>query len=672
MTISKTWIENFKLVAPAAFDKQAPADISTVFIDGQLKLQCPQGINTWDVFFDNLYRWSIERYLRMPGVTTVVLGFDDHLHSPLAKGPTQVARRAKNQHIEWCPSKPLPNTIPADYDKLLCNKEFKSRVIAYVVSRIEGSCKLHVKGKQRIIIDYQNEPYVAVGTAPAPATAAAPATAPATAAAPATAPATAKSPMKRCLTMSGITAGAPSAPRPHKTCATDTAAGRAHGADAAADAALTAPAARALEFEACVGRFKDSAADEAPAQAVVKQEVGANFLEPFALEHLAELLASAQAQDVVKQEKVMPAAPVAQWPRPSRPEEFCTGYLIPNTVPLGECDVKFVRYLKDGDMILDAVDSDYVIIGMCQIERLGPASPRIFVRRLTVHPSKAAADAVAAAAGVEQVKPKKPVGKGNRGFDFFPEPGQHYPTLPAAAYEVHANESSPGVPAAGAGSSPVKKAGREFEYVDCGAVVAAVATTFGAHTGAELKPYTIRLVAFVVALCGCDFTEGVKYLNGSVATKSTRLIWSAVCAAARVDKTTGALVMDERVVAEGVIGKIWKHVQFPKVCGPDIANQGFEALFELLAGSSNISQTRRDRLVTPRALGSLVRNCNWTVFYWADPERCPCAVHGGDYGFVLEELPEGSRRKKQVVKRDDKRPLARGVCVSAQTPLAVN
>jgi len=396
------------------------------------------------------------------------------------------------------------------------------------------------------------------------------------------------------------------------------------------------------------------------APVAVKQELVA----PFAVKQ--EFAAVKQEFAAVKQQAAAAAPPVAakqQGLRPLRPEEFVVGFVIPNTVPLGECDVKFVRYLKDGDMILDAVDSDYVVIGMCQVERLGPACPRIFVRRLLIHPSQSAADAVAAAAGLEVKKAKKaqkPAGKENRGFDFFPEPGQHYPHLPAAAYETQAGESSPGVPipapAPGACPPAKKQGAREYEYVDCGAVVAAVATTFGARTTAALKPYTIRLVAFVVALCGCDFTRGVMWVNGSVATKATRLIWPAVCAAARVDAATGALVMDERTVAEGVIGKLWKHVQFPKVCGASSA--GFEALFEHLSACPTISAFRRERLVTPRALGCLVRNCNWTVFYWSDPERCPCAVRGGDYGFALEELPEGSKRLKQAVKFDDHRPLA--------------
>ena len=630
MTVGREFIFKLKEQAPHAFDARAPADANCVFVDGQLKLPCPKGMDCWDQFFRCLFRQCIQGYLRMPGVTTVVIGFDDSLHSPLSKGPTQAARREKTQHITWPPCKPLPPTIPANYAQLLMNREFKSRVIAYVIARIEDSCPLVRAGTQRIIIDYQNEPYVAVGSRAAAAPAAAAPAASATAASATAKPpmkrcltmagitAEAKSPTKRCLTMTGITADAPPAPSKKKRCATEMDDMRARGGAAPSDAVLDA-AVRALDFEMGVGPpLQDSAAPVAAA----KQEVFVG----------------------------------------ASPEEFRTGYVIPNTVPLGECDVKFVRYLspkKYGNIILDAVDSDYVIIGMCQVERLGLACPRIFVRRITIH----------LAAEVEE-KAKKPVGDKNRGFDFFPAPGHRYPTLPAAAHAVHANESSPGVPKVDASAPPkAKRAGREYEYVDCGAVVAAVTKTLGARTSAHLKPYTVRLLAFVVALCGCDFTRGLMFINGTVINKSTSLIWSAVCAAASVDAATGALVMDERLVAEGVVGTLWKRVLFPKL-KIDLG-MGFEALFELLTRTASIAQSRRDRLATPGALGCLVRNCNWTVFYWADPERCPCAVHGGDYGFVLEALPEGSQRKTQVVKHDNDRPLGRGASVSAaRAPLA--
>ena len=75
--------------------------------------------------------------------------------------------------------------------------------------------------------------------------------------------------------------------------------------------------------------------------------------------------------------------------------------------PLGESDLKWVRYLPFGNMILDAIDSDYLIIALNQIERLGVAAPKIYVRRLLLEPSNAVLSAVAGGGKTKTARPKK-------------------------------------------------------------------------------------------------------------------------------------------------------------------------------------------------------------------------------------------------------------------------
>lgn len=425
----------------------------------------------------------------MPGVTTVVMGFDDHTHSPLAKGPTQMKRRSRSEVPAWEELRPLPPYIPSNYDKLLFNRNFKGRIIRFVIEQIKLQCRVK-NAQQRIIIDYQGLPYVAVGRGAGPA--------------------------------AGVVSG---------------------------------------EGEA----------------------------EPAT--------------------------------------EFSVSCL------LGECDVKFVRYLAWGDIILDAVDSDYVIIGMCQHERLGHASPRIFVRRLLLIPSNASIAAVDSAQGKGVTKPQAKQTK-KRSLNnpaFFTCGVASGQDTEMAVPEEHvtedlAPEKTQGVVA--------KKAGRKFEYVDCGKVVEGVRSTFGQLTTSNLRPFTVRILAHCIALCGCDFTRGVSWVNGTTACRNAALLWPALCKAASVDKETGALIMDPRVIAEGVIGKLWKDVQFKKYCtGAHMQTANFETLYNTISTNEKITEFRRTRLVTPTQLSCLVRNCNWTVFYWTDPENCPCAVNGGDFGY---------------------------------------
>jgi hypothetical protein len=161
MTIDRSFLENFKALAPDAFDLNIPTDVETVFIDGQLKLQVPAGIYTWDVFFDCLFRKMIQRYLAMDSIKTVILAFDDSGNSPYAKGPTQAKRRSRSDVVVWSELTPLPPEIPANYATMLFNRNFKNRVIKYIVEQTTIQCR--VNAGQRIIINYQNRPYVAVG-----------------------------------------------------------------------------------------------------------------------------------------------------------------------------------------------------------------------------------------------------------------------------------------------------------------------------------------------------------------------------------------------------------------------------------------------------------------------------------------------------------------------------
>lgn len=483
MTIDRSFIENFKAISPEAFDTRPPENVPVVFIDGQLKLQCPDGIHDWVQFVQCLYQRMIDRYLSMEGVKTVILGFDDSTNSPFAKAATQAKRRSRAEVVDWHDLMPLPQNIPANYSSLLMNRSFKSRVIKYIIDEVTHNSS--VKHDQRIIIDYMSNPYVAVGFGSG---------------------------------RDGTHVGGNGAPE------------------------------TALEFEiACL---------------------------------------------------------------------------------LGECDVKWVRYAAMGDLILDAVDSDYVIIGLCTIERLNQAAPRIFVKRLLIEPGNAALAAMGDNAGGATNNGKKRKGG-------FVVPGNT-----SNKENVNPNDTT-----------PIVKKPRVYEYADCGLIMDTIRGTFGKHTPNALKPHMVRIMAHLIALCGCDFTRGVKWFNATCAFKNAALLWPGLCASATVDEETGVVVMDPRLIAERVIGVLWKEIQFKKLCdNPAMKNADFETLFNQLSTNTLISAFRRERLVTPMELCCLVRSANWCVFYWSDPEKTPCSLLGGNYGFRRTTA-------HSAVQFDDKIPL---------------
>jgi hypothetical protein len=128
MTIDRTWLEVAKSATPKAFSKSVPA-ADLIFIDCQLKLMCPAGINTWHEWLEALYLRPIKKYLAMTSVKVVVLAFDDYTFSPLAKGPTQAKRKSRCEVPVWSPHQPLPPMIPANYASLLFNRAFKGQIL---------------------------------------------------------------------------------------------------------------------------------------------------------------------------------------------------------------------------------------------------------------------------------------------------------------------------------------------------------------------------------------------------------------------------------------------------------------------------------------------------------------------------------------------------------------
>jgi hypothetical protein len=287
-------------------------------------------------------------------------------------------------------------------------------------------------------------------------------------------------------------------------------------------------------------------------------------------------------------------------------------------VLLGESDLKWVRYLPFGNIILDAIDSDYVQIALLQIERLGSAAPRIYVRRLLLEPSNAVVSAVAGGSGKKKSNAKSK----KRPLDQFLEPSGDDP------------EPTSAVDSATTSDAVVKK-GRVYEYCDCNIVFKGMHRTFGHVTPQELKPYTLRLISYCVALVGCDFTKGVSWFNGTAAFKNMQILWPGMCRATIIDKDTGVLSMDPRIIADDVIGVLWKKVQFVKLCGSAMMqNADFETLYEFLSTHASVSAFRRDRLITPKDLCCLAKGSNWTLLYWYDCENCPCSVYSDtDYGF---------------------------------------
>ena len=79
MTIDSSWLAGMKCDAPDAFTTHAPFAPQGVFIDGQIKLMCPnvEETLTWDMYIERQFERHVHRYFAK-GVKTVILAFDDY------------------------------------------------------------------------------------------------------------------------------------------------------------------------------------------------------------------------------------------------------------------------------------------------------------------------------------------------------------------------------------------------------------------------------------------------------------------------------------------------------------------------------------------------------------------------------------------------------------------
>ena len=155
MTIDRGYLEICKALAPGAFTRNLPFTPQVCFIDGQLKLLCPDFIRDFSSYIRIQFVNPINRLFEM-GASTVVFSFDCYPLVPLAKAPTQRKRTTKIPSVSWDHKQDIPAMMPPNFPQLLMNRVFKSKICAWVVSQLPSLVEL---GNGRsLVIDYDDFP----------------------------------------------------------------------------------------------------------------------------------------------------------------------------------------------------------------------------------------------------------------------------------------------------------------------------------------------------------------------------------------------------------------------------------------------------------------------------------------------------------------------------------
>jgi hypothetical protein len=409
MTIDSGWVKIFKTSNSSAFSPTLTIRPDVAFIDGQIRLQKGKHITTWhDLVKFNFVR-PVEKWFAM-GASRVVLAFDCYEHVTACKSMTQTKRRKHMPDVQVNSFDSLPPNIPYNYDLMILNRAWKTKVIALVIEFLPGMLNLH--DGQTLVVDW---------------------------------------------------------------------------------------ARHAVEYT------KEAAKGEC--------------------------------------------------------EPVCNS----SFPPLGENDVKAMRYSVYGNMVIDTTDGDFIPIALVHIERLmtaGSTVPQIAIFRMECN--------IGGKSGIVTATSK---------------PGRRYEY-------VHIN--------------------RLFRTVRDGMTIAVTSHVRSLSTETT-RDHEMRVLALLIAMTGTDFSKGMPYVSPNKVWENLGLIWKPLSEC--YDPTT--MRLDVVQAANTVVSRLYAAVYRKHITNDRIP---MHLVADRLKRHSELSSSVKTRLPEERNVMCLLKNANWILSYWLCPE----------------------------------------------------
>lgn len=263
-----------------------------------------------------------------------------------------------------------------------------------------------------------------------------------------------------------------------------------------------------------------------------------------------------------------------------------TGQRALDLPPLGEADVKFTRYADlYRHLLVDSVDGDSIPIALLHHEAA--------IRELTSGSMRAQ--------------------------DLTDAP----PSISIYRISTRVSDDEPG-----------KRKRREFEYVNIPALYSHLHDVILQCTGRLESPshgaHGMSMLLALIGLTGTDYTRNLPQVSGKLVFSLLPELWTPLMRS--YNPATGQ--MDVAVAADQVVARVYAskyhaHVKFQ----PNSLSSVLGAL-----QSSKLSQRTRDTLPSAGRVACTVRNVNWLIRYWREPEvvPSPLQLEGGvaTFGFV--------------------------------------
>jgi len=269
-----------------------------------------------------------------------------------------------------------------------------------------------------------------------------------------------------------------------------------------------------------------------------------------------------------------------------------TRAILENMKPMGESDVKFMRYVPlFGDMCVDSIDSDVLLIAALYVSRNSYRGD-LYVRRYKARPP-----------------PPKSSKKRKTGEDAEPAPAERK----RLEYEIiHVNLL--------------------VHVLHARMALASADNTTGLPT-ATAPAHLTAMLSFMVLLCGCDYSKKLPRIGVKSLWDNFDVVVPGMLAC--TSYSDNVFSVDAQQSIDGLIASLYTRI-YTKHVGPSTAgaqNSMLTVLTRLHA--STLSEKTKLELPTHLSLNTTLRNIEWVINYWSVENGDPACPMDGTHGFEL-------------------------------------
>lgn len=253
--------------------------------------------------------------------------------------------------------------------------------------------------------------------------------------------------------------------------------------------------------------------------------------------------------------------------------------VLPDFKPMGESDVKFMRYANEyGNLLVDSIDSDVLLIAFMYLERHDFRN-RVYIRRFAVQDEEERCE--------KKAKSSKKVSR------------------------------------------------RQYEIVDATDMLLNLHLCVRQAVGSEMPLESLKLtkiITFISLLAGSDFNRklplvGAKYLWETLPNYLALLVQATNEGEDNTGFQLQSTAVVDVVIAHMYCMKFEKHTKH-------VAGGGYEQVFKTLL-ESQLSGRTRDQLMTQEQVECTVRNICWIMSYWEQENDVAAYDENGAHGFLI-------------------------------------